>query len=143
MCVIDMTRAKNPISVITAFLRLTILVVGKQKKSFNWEGGFSRKALTGDSVVVVVFWSVVVFLVAVFLVVFFFSRRSTQSSEAMMMMMMVHGERCSRGFRVYIAPAIRMEDGGKFPSTAASESNNIIASGASNSFMLRVLSSHS
>ena len=86
MCVIDMTRAKNPISVITAFLRLTILVVGKQKKSFNWEGGFSRKALTGDSVVVVVFWSVVVFLVAVFLVVFFFSRRSTQSSEAMMMM---------------------------------------------------------
>ena len=90
MCVIDMTRAKNPISVITAFLRLTILVVGKQKKSFNWEGGFSRKALTGDSVVVVVFWSVVVFLVAVFLVVFFFSRRSTQSSEAMMMMVMVH-----------------------------------------------------
>ena len=89
MCVIDMTRAKNPISVITAFLRLTILVVGKQKKSFNWEGGFSRKALTGDSVVVVVFWSVVVFLVAVFLVVFFFSRRSTQSSEAMMMMMMM------------------------------------------------------
>ena len=93
MCVIDMTRAKNPISVITAFLRLTILVVGKQKKSFNWEGGFSRKALTGDSVVVVVFWSVVVFLVAVFLVVFFFSRRSTQSSEAMMMMMMMVHER--------------------------------------------------
>ena len=92
MCVIDMTRAKNPISVITAFLRLTILVVGKQKKSFNWEGGFSRKALTGDSVVVVVFWSVVVFLVAVFLVVFF-SRRSTQSSEAMMMLMMMVHER--------------------------------------------------